>query len=216
MCDNEHESVKHLFNVRKTVITCLKDRGYNIPSSSEKLSFEDFVILFNQDMHHLYYPKMEPIRHIDEKQNDDGGGGILVYFESLKKIDLHHLQTRITQINKNYPKLDKLFFVLKTYGEEKAKKINKFIHEELSKHPNIEMLENIYPFDFMKNNILPECCLLSEQEKNAVVEFLKTPLHNFPKIEKTDPISIRFNAKPNDMFYFKQNGGLEIRYRVVI
>ena len=156
---------------------------------------------------------MEPLNLAEENRK---GGGVLVYFENLKKIDLHHLQSRLSQINKEYQNLDKLFFVLNTHGDEKTKKINKFIHEELTKHPNVEMLENIYPFDIMKNNILPQCFLLSETEKNAVVEFLKTPLHNFPKLEKTDPISVRFNAKPNDMFYFKENGGWGTRYRVVI
>ena len=87
---------------------------------------------------------------------------------------------------------------------------------ELQKHPNVEVLENIYPFDFMKNRSVPSCFLLSENEKNAVIKFLETPIHKFPKIDSTDPVAERFGAKIGDMIYIKRYGGSELTYRVVI
>lgn len=210
---SENNEISLLFNVRNTALTTLKDRGYEIPVGSTKLTFEDFKSLYDQNRHHLYYPEMKPI-NLDEEHKK--GGGVLVYFEPSDKFDKKIFLARISQLNKEFPNLDKLFFILKTYGNTKTKKINNFVKTELVKHPNVEILESIYPFDFMKNNILPECYLLSEDDKKAVVEFLDTPVSKFPKIDIKDPLSIRFGAKIGDVIFIKQNGGLEFRYRAVV
>lgn len=206
----ENNDTRLLFKVRQAVLTTLKDRGYDIPVGSTKLSFDDFKALVGQERHHLYFPDIEPISTKEEIK----GGGILVYFEPVDRLDLKIFKTRLTQLNKEYPDLDKLFFVIKTYGN--SKKLSNFVKTELVKHPNVEILENIYPFDIMKNSVLPECFLLSEEEKNAVLETLETPLKNFPKFELSDPVVVRFGAKIGDMFYIKRYGGLELSYRVVV
>ena len=210
---SENNEISLLFNVRNTALTTLKDRGYEIPVGSTKLTFEDFKSLYDQNRHHLYYPEMKPINLEEEHKR---GGGVLVYFEPSDKFDKKIFLARISQLNKEFPNLDKLFFILKTYGNTKTKKLNNFVKTELVKHPNVEILESIYPFDFTKNNILPECYLLSEEDKNAVIDFLDTPITKFPKIDIEDPLSIRFGAKIGDVIFIKQNGGLEFRYRVVV
>ena len=68
----------------------------------------------------------------------------------------------------------------------------------------------------MKNIMVPECYLLSNEEKEAVIKMMDTPLHNFPKFESTDPIPTRFGAKIGDMFHIKRYGCLELSYRVVV
>lgn len=208
---NENNDIRLLFKVRESVLTTLKDRGYDIPLGATKLSFDDFKVLLEQERHHLYFPDLEPIGLKEEFYK---GGGILVYFEPVDRLDLKIFKTRLAQLNKEYPDLDKLFFVIKTYGN--SKKLSNFVKTELLKHPNVEILENIYPFDIMKNSVLPECFLLSEEEKNAVIEILDTSLNNFPKFELSDPVAVRFGAKVGDMFYIKRNGGLELSYRVVV
>jgi|688.fasta_scaffold308250_3 DNA-directed RNA polymerase subunit H (RpoH/RPB5) len=209
----EKNEIRLLYKVRNTVLTTLKDRGYDIPSGSSNMSPEDFKSLYEQNRHHLYFPNMLPVNLKEEYKK---GGGVLVYFEPSDKFDKHILKSHMIQLNKEYPNLDKLFFVLKTYGIEKKQKLNTFVRLELSEHPNVEVLENIYPFDFMKNIMVPECYLLSSEEKEAVIKMMDTPLHNFPKFESTDPIPTRFGAKVGDMFHIKRYGGLELSYRVVV
>jgi len=209
----ENSEIGLLFKVRGTVLTTLKDRGYEVPLGSTKMSLDDFRLIYEQNRHHLYFPDMIPVNLKDEYKK---GGGVLVYFESSDKFDKKIFLARMAQLNKEYPDLDKLFFVLKTYGDVKARKLNNFVRSELAKHPNVEVLENIYPFDFMKNSLVPECYLLSEEEKNAVVDYLDTPIYNFPKYEVSDPVPVRFGAKIGDMIYIKRDGGLELSYRVVI
>jgi DNA-directed RNA polymerase subunit H (RpoH/RPB5) len=209
----ENSEVGLLYKVRKTVLTTLKDRGYEVPLGTTKMSLDDFRMVYEQNRHHLYFPDMEPVSLKEEYRK---GGGVLVYFESSNKFDKKIFLARMAQLNKEYPKLDKLFFVLKTYGDVKVRKLNIHIHSELSKYPNVEVLENIYPFDFMKNSLVPVCYLLSDEEKEAVFDFLDTPINNFPKFEVSDPVPVRFGAKIGDMIYIKRYGGLELSYRVVV
>ena len=209
----ENSEIGLLFKVRKTVLTTLKNRGYDVPDGSTKLSLDDFKLLYDKSRHHLYFPEMKVMNIKDENKK---GGGVLVYFESSNKIDKRIFTARMTQLNKEYPDLDKLFVVLKTYGSVENRTLSIFVKSELLKQPNVEILANIYPFDFMKNIVVPECFLLSEDEKNAVLNILDTPINKFPKINTNDPISERLDAKIGDMIYIKRNGGKEITYRVVV
>lgn len=204
--------IKLLFKVRKVALETLGHRRYDIPEGIENISIETFKTLYEQNRHHLYFPNMKPVNLKEEYKK---GGGVLVFFESSDKFDTKILLSRLSTLNKEYPNLDKLFFVLKTYGTERTK-LHTFVRVELSKHPNIEVLENIYPFDFMKNSLVPECYLLTDAEKEAVLKITDTPLNKFPKFDKNDPIPERFGAKIGDMIHIKRYGGLDLTYRVVV
>lgn len=208
-----NNDLESLFKVRKTAIKTLEDRGYELPAGLGNLSFDDFKLLHEKDMHHLHFPDTEPIGLEEENKK---GGGIFVYFESSDKFDTKVFLARKNNITQEHPNLDKLFFVLKTYGNVKSRKLNSFVKAELVKHPNVEILENIFPFDFMKNAIVPECHLLTEEEKEAIVSISGTPSYKFPKMEQNDPIAVRFGAKIGDILYIKRNGGLELSYRVIV
>ena len=210
---SENSDIGDLFKVRTTVITTLKDRGYDVPIGSMKMSIDDFKVLYAQQRHHLYFPDMKPVNLNDEYKK---GGGVLVYFEESDKFDKKIFVSHMLQLNKEYPNLDQLFFVLKTYGSSKKQKLNNFVRSELVKYPNVEVLENIYPFNFMNNVLVPKCFLLSEDEKNAMVKLYDTPIYNFPKFEVTDPIPVRLGAKIGDMIYMERGGGKEFTARVVI
>ena len=209
---SEYE-LKNSYKVRGIALKTLRDRGYKIPEGSDNLSFEDYLFLYKQNRHHPYFPKVEPL-HLKEEYKK--GGGILIYFEESDKFDKTILQNRLTLINKEYPNLDKLFFVLKTYGIEKKQKLNSFVRTELHNLPNVEVLEDIYPFDFMKSSMIPECFLLSSEEKEAILNIMDTTSDKFPKFENDDPIVKRLGAKIGDIVHIKRYGGSELSYRVVV
>ena len=211
---NKNTDLQIMYKVRKTVITTLLDRGYKIPVGVSKLPIEDFRLLWEKNRHHLYFPELSPPKMSEDLKK---GGGILVYFESSDDFTKKILESRISQLTKEYPNLDMLFFILKTYGVPKKKlKLNTFVVSALAKYPNVSVLENVYPYDFMKNALVPECHLLTEQEKEAVLKLYETPLHTFPKFEIDDPIPKRFGAKVDDLFYIKRQGGSEVSFRVVV
>ena len=50
----ENSEIGLLFKVRKTVLTTLKNRGYDVPEGSTKLSLDDFKILVEKTRHHFW------------------------------------------------------------------------------------------------------------------------------------------------------------------
>ena len=149
------------------------------------------------------------IINLDDKYIN--GGGIMVYFEKVNRFDIKILRNRISEFQNN--NFDKIYIVLKSYNN--AKPLSRLIKPELSKTPNIEILENIYPFNTLNNINLPKFLLLKNEEKEKILEYMNTELNKFPKIKIDDPISIHFGAKKDDMFKIERYGGQEITYKVV-
>lgn len=205
--------IELLYKVRKNSLIKLRDSGYKIPTGAFELKFDDFKKLYEKNRHHVYLPDVKPLNLAEE---DKKGGGIFIYFELNDKIDKKIFVSTVERLTKEYKDLDKLFYVLKTFGKNNPRKLSTFVKSELQKYPNVEILQRIFPFDIMNNMILPECYLLSSEEKEAVLKLYDTPLSKFPKIHKNDPVAVHFNAKIGDMIYIKRNGGREITYRVVI
>ena len=111
---------RKLFKQRTMVLKTLKDRGYYIPPGEEKLNFHDFLELYNEDHHHIYFPPVG-----EEKK------GIYIYFEQGEDMNKKTLETRVSKIRKDYPDLRKLFFVLKC-GKNK-KKTSMFVKTTIEK-----------------------------------------------------------------------------------
>jgi DNA-directed RNA polymerase subunit H (RpoH/RPB5) len=204
-----------LFKIRKTVIQTLKDRQYQIPKGINDLPFSDFVTLHKKNRHHLYFPTIK-IPEIEGPIEEDRKG-VLVYFESFSDFTKKLLETRVSSLDKEYPNLARLFFVLKISTGKKKPKVNAFVTNALkSDYSHVRILENIYQFDFMENIVLPKFTLLTTEERDNVVKFYKTNLLNFKKILVTDPVSKRFGARVNDMFYIERDGGKEYDFKVVV
>ena len=60
--------IKDLFNIRKTCIEMLSDRGYEIPEIQENVSYEDFRVMFNNKNIDLVINKGE--KNKKEKKKD--------------------------------------------------------------------------------------------------------------------------------------------------
>jgi DNA-directed RNA polymerase subunit H len=174
--------------MRKIAIKTLRDQGYNVPQEAETEDVKDENMYFDN---------------------------ILVYFEQSNDFTKKTLESRVNQLKKDYPDAEKIIFILKT---DKKIKINKFVVNALTEinkgDLQVEVLDNIYPFDIMKSNLMPEAKLLTEEERDQVVDLSKTPLNKFPKLLVSDPLSKRFGAKPGDMIYIKRK--TELSYRVVV
>jgi len=206
-----------LFKIRETVLQTLKDRKYQIPPGTERLPFSDFVTLHSKNRHHLYFPTMEIPP--SEGSVDEDREGVLVYFEPSQDFTKKVLEARVSRLDEEYPDLARMFFVLKVGGKKTRSKVNAFVSNALNKpeYSHVRILENVYQFDFMKNIVLPRhITLLTNEQKEKVMEMWETELHHFKKILSTDPVAKRYGARVGDMFYIERDGGKEIDYRVVV
>lgn len=218
MAGSQDVELMKMYNIRKTVLKTLKDRSYDLPRGIEDLPFHDFKTLYNENRHHLFFPTMVPPS--SEGKVEDGRQGVLVYFEENEDFTKKVLEHEVSSLSEEYPNLARLFFVLKLKSKGgKKPKINAFVTSALKKKPEfsyVRILENIYPFDIMDNLVLPKVVKLTPEEREKVIEYTKTPLDQFKKIETTDPVASRFGAQPGDVLYIVRYGGMEIDFKVVV
>lgn len=203
-----------MYKKRDTVIKTLKDRGYDIPVGEEKLSFQDFLQLYQNEQHHLYLNTVPP----GMKKEKIRGGGVYVYFEKNEDFTKKMLENHVASIDAEYPKLDKLIFVLNTSKSKKKSKVNIFVQNAVEKkeeYKHVEIMAKIYPFNLTDNYLVPKHVLIHDPDiiKGLVKKY--GSLENLPRIPLTDPIVKRYGAKRGNIFRIERRGGRDIYYRMV-
>lgn len=191
--------VRQLFRRRTNVLKALRDRGYSVPETLEQLTYSDFTKLYHEDQHHIYIP----------------GESVYVYFEQNEEMNKKILENRVSKIGKDYPNLRKLFFVMKMgSGHKKHSMFVQTAIEKEKEYSHVEILDNIYPFDMMKNALAPlRQRILSEEEKKEM-EDKYGDITKFPKLVKDDPMAKHYGAKPGDIMEVVRKEG--IYYRLVV
>ena len=81
---------------------------------------------------------------------------------------------------------------------------------------DIEILDNVFPFDITKNHIFPKCFILSDEERKQITDVYKTDVDKFPLIKLSDPLCTRYGANLGDFLFIKRNNGEETIFRYVV
>ena len=182
----DFQEKKEWFNVRKTVIEMLQDRGHVIPEDVSIVNFEQFSIKYDTDNIDIYIN--------DETKN--------------KKIYIHFN----INLNKKFGKSDLVETLKKVVGIYKDENINLIlllrekenstVTKELEKkqYENVEIfLKKNMIFNITHHVYVPKHIVLNEEESEEIVSKFNTPKIKFPKILKTDPVARYFALKSGMM-----------------
>lgn len=182
----DFQEKKEWFNVRKTVIEMLQDRGHVIPEDVSIVNFEQFSIKYDTDNIDIYIN--------DETKN--------------KKIYIHFN----INLNKKFGKSDLVETLKKVVGTYKDENINLIlllrekenstVTKELEKkqYENVEIfLKKNMIFNITHHVYVPKHIVLNETESEEIVSKFNTPKIKFPKILKTDPVARYFAVKSGMM-----------------
>lgn len=182
----DFQEKKEWFNVRKTVIEMLQDRGHVIPEDVSIINFEQFSIKYDTDNIDIYIN--------DETKN--------------KKIYIHFN----INLNKKFGKSDLVETLKKVVGTYKDENINLIlllrekenstVTKELEKkqYENVEIfLKKNMIFNITHHVYVPKHIVLNETESEEIVSKFNTPKIKFPKILKTDPVARYFAVKSGMM-----------------
>ena len=84
----------------------------------------------------------------------------------------------------------------------------------------VELIPPSLPtFDFFKHTLVPRATLVSEEERQELLEKFHAEPYQFPWIKKSDPVSIVLGATPGDIIRFISDSltaGASETYRYVI
>ena len=182
----DFQEKKEWFNVRKTVIEMLQDRGHVIPEDVSIVNFEQFSIKYDTDNIDIYIN--------DETKN--------------KKIYIHFN----INLNKKFGKSDLVETLKKVVGTYKDENINLIlllrekenstVTKELEKkqYENVEIfLKKNMIFNITHHVYVPKHIVLNEEESEEIVSKFNTPKIKFPIILKTDPVERYFALKSGMM-----------------
>ena len=85
---------------------------------------------------------------------------------------------------------------------------------------NVELIPPTIPtFDIFKHKLVSPAEILSEEERDAVLERYHAKSYQFPKMKSKDPVAIILGARSGDIVRFKQDSktaGLTVTYRYVV
>ena len=180
----DFQDKKILFKVRQTILEMINDRGYYVPEI-EKISFEEFVIKYNNKNLDIY------INDINNNKK------IYVYFhnevKNYSKNDLKNIMQKL--INEYQDSNINLILILR-------EKENSAISKELTKdsYKNVEIfLKKNMIFNITKNEYVPKHILLNSEEEKELLEKYNTTKGKLPKISKTDPIAKYYGMKSDQI-----------------
>jgi DNA-directed RNA polymerase subunit H len=78
---------------------------------------------------------------------------------------------------------------------------------------------NLPTFDIFKHKLVSPAEILSEEERERIIEFYHAEPHQFPWIKASDPVSIILGAKPGDILKMSghsETAGTHVSYRYVV
>ena len=196
--------IKLLFNIRKTCMEMLTDRGYTIPNILENLSYEDFRIMFNN-------------KNIDLTISEqDNKNDVYIFFQyddtSFGKNELKKLVDTVFKKVGNEDVL--IIIVLKDKPGNSIKK-----EVKNAKYNNTEIFErNHLKFNVSKHIYVPKHILLTKEEGLEVMKKYNCEKHQLPGILIDDPQVKYHGMKIGDICKIVRTNkynGYDIYYRIV-
>ncbi len=80
-------------------------------------------------------------------------------------------------------------------------------------------LEDELGFDLMQHSYIPQHTLLTDQERDELLQRYHVKLTQLPRIAKSDPVAKHFNASVGQVFRIERDSetaGRYVSYRVVV
>ena len=173
-----------LFKVRNTILEMITDRGYIVPDS-EKITFEQFIIKYNNKNVDIYindeYKNKKIYIHFHNEQKSFG-----------KKDLLNITQEIITKYS------DEHINIILLLREKENSAVSKELTKESFKNVEIFLKKNMI-FNITHHVFVPKHFVLTYDEEKEVLEKYNTTKGKLPKLSKTDPIAKYYGMVPDQV-----------------
>lgn len=209
----DYQEKRTLYKARTTVLEMLRDRNYDIPADFFALSFEDFLLLVDQNNLDMYleFPEDRNEGLTNARRNIY----VTFLYQSQKAINKKEFDALINRIEK---KLDKpiteieLMIVFRiapgksTCDMLDRLKIQYFFVSRLVFNPT-------------KHVLVPEHRLLKTDDAKEVLKKYNANRAQLPKMSRNDVIAKYYGLRQGDVVEIKRNSpnaGIHYFYRVII
>ncbi len=198
----DFQEQQRLFNVRKTVLEMLKDRGYKIPITLET-TFEEFRALCDAKNHEFF---------IHDPESDKK---VFVSFHNTKSFGKNELKNLWSRVIQKYE--DESIHIILLLKDKENSMVAKELMKPIYQNVEIFLQENMV-FNITHHVLVPKHILLNTEEENEVLSKYNTTKAKLPKILKSDPVARYYGMKTDQICKIIRKSsvsGETIYYRVV-
>lgn len=209
MSDDSHETeeIRKFYKAYRTVNEMLIHRGYNVPSEDLNKTFEDF---------HQEYKEKGSREHFSIycSHSTNSSNTILVFFPEDLKLGIPTIK-KICEIMDNNDVVRGIVVMrveVTAFARRALERINSSFQLETFKQS--ELMINI-----TNHTLVPKHEILSDKEKKDLLKQYSLKESQLPRIQKLDPVSRYFGAKPGQVFKIirkSETAGRYVTYRIVV
>ncbi|KAF8094466.1 hypothetical protein N665_0362s0009 [Sinapis alba] len=203
------EEIRRLFRVNKTLNHMLKDRGYTVTDAELKMTQEQFIDKYGENM------ERKDLLTLKTKKNDDSDK-IFVFFLEGTKIKMDEIKSCFKRME-SHNVLRAILVVKKDMNRFALAAItdaNSRLKLYLEVFKETELLMNVKEHAFV-----PEHIALTTEEKKALLEKYTVKENQLPRIQYTDPIAKYYGLKRGEVVKIirkSETSGRYVTYRYVI
>lgn len=205
-----------LYRTQKTCWKMLRKRGYNVDNSYIDMTPEDFVNEFGEA------PARERLTILVQKL-DDPEDQLYVFFpesdsggdkaSSVEKIGVTHLKTYYSRMkNEN---VRRAIVIVKNNLTPFARQLIKEVALRGYRMEYFREMELLV--DITEHKLVPEHIVLSQQQKQELLDRYRLKPSQLPRIQSTDPIARYLGLKPHQVVKIirpSETAGRYITYRI--
>eukprot|EP00697_Spironema_sp_BW2_P005131 gnl/Spiro4/16918_TR9123_c0_g1_i1.p2 gnl/Spiro4/16918_TR9123_c0_g1~~gnl/Spiro4/16918_TR9123_c0_g1_i1.p2 ORF type:complete len:207 (+),score=66.57 gnl/Spiro4/16918_TR9123_c0_g1_i1:80-700(+) len=204
----DENAVMRLFRIRKTIVQMLIDRGYLIARDEESMTFADFQQRFC------------PIETRDKlvllvQKRDDPTNQLFVFFpDDASKVGVKPIRRYVDQMKSE--SVQRAIIVVQQALTSHARKALTFCQPAmfLEQFQEAELLVNI-----THHNLVPKHQLLTEEEKQALLQKYKLRETQLPRMQLTDPVARYYGLQRGNVVKIirpSETAGRYVTYRYVV
>ncbi|KAK4717070.1 hypothetical protein R3W88_015408 [Solanum pinnatisectum] len=202
----EYELTIH-YKVRKTMMEMLNDRGYLVEEFEIKMSKQEFLQKYGENMKRGDLEILKAKRNNDEKK-------IYVFFPEGAKVGVKEMRPYAERLRQE--EISQAIFVVQ-------QKLTPKSHQFISEVSTMLQLEVFQEAELMVNvkdhAIVPEHQPLTNEEKKSLLERYTVKESQLPRIQINDPIARYFGLKRGQIVKIirpSETAGRYVAYRYVV